>query len=338
MVAVAYKSKETDFSIGDYVRTNGAYRGCITDIQGRDAQLGNGNWYFMGDKKHAGELTLLKKATAICDVCEESKPGVITEHMDIDGSLSICAGCRDADMVVTNEQLGNSEQLDYTRPAQALAANRLELVTPCTANGVKIADLVMEAENIHAVPQIAGLLPAPKITEPMPTDPSPKYNIGDYVVIDASHEIYYGREGKITSIRSIVSHGVLCFRYAVDTLYTNIPEGKLHPATPEKPAAYLAFKKFSSDQLYLGKLVFIHADAGYVTYGSYASVVESVTKRHYKGQWLPSGVYELFIPMKDMPRVQKDILSWGKFFIRLNADGSQPPLFPAHDASYMVTA
>lgn len=173
MVAVAYNPKSTEFNIGDYVRTNGAYRGCITDIQGRDAQLGNGNWYFMGDKKHAGELTLLKKATAICDVCEESKPGVITEHMDIDGSLSICAGCRDADMVVTNEQLGNSEQLDYTRPAQALAANRLELVTPCTANGVKIADLVSEAENIHDVPERL-FLPAPKSNEPQtPSQPSP---------------------------------------------------------------------------------------------------------------------------------------------------------------------
>lgn len=335
MVAVAYNPKSTAFGIGDYVRKGNSYS-YIEVIDRGDAILTNGKRYWLG------ELKLIQKApiqstTDFCDICEEFASGVETKVIE-DDALNICASCRAASEAINREPVQQMHELEYTRPAQALVAGRLELIPPCAANGVKIADLVMEAENTHAVSQIAGLLPAPTATSPVPTDPTPKFNLGDYVVIDASHDIYYGCEGKITYFKATEWRGQTLFVYTVDTLCTNIPEGQLHPATPEKPAAYLAFQKFSNDKLYLGKLVFIHADAGYVIYGSYASVVESVIKRRYKGQWLPSGVYELFIPMKDMPQVQKDILSWGKFFVRLNLDGTQPPLFPVADASYMVVS
>lgn len=309
---------------GDMVRTQSGLTLYVSEFTSR------GNPILSNGIVHdATELTLIRRAgdAGTCDVCGKTRHDVIT-----DDGIEICWGCIERSERI-NQQHSNSGELN--RPPQVPAEYRVEVVmTP------RQAQLVSAAVDTHAVPQIAGLLPAPKASDPVADQPAPKFPLGAYVVIDPTHPKWYGREGVVYRVSPDVANGQLSYIYAIQhpngAMYQNIREGFLHAATPEKPAAYVAFKAAQANQLYLGKLIFIRADGGYLIYGSYAGDVESALQHKVKGAWTSAGVYELFIPMNHMDGVQKQLVKAGKFFVRLNVDGSIPPIFARADTGVRV--
>lgn len=305
------------FQLGDVVRTPRGYTSKVVGYGKRASyELENGNFY------GADELTLDIHG-AVCDVCGDWQPDVIT-----DDGIEICNDCRKRSRR-NNRQHSTIGELN--RPPQVPAEYRIEVVmTP------RQAQLVSVAVEVHAVPQIAGLLPAPKASDPVADQPAPKFPVGAYVVIDPTHPKWYGREGVVIDVAFVQGGFVYALQTPNGAMYRNIREGFLHAATPEKPAAYVAFKAAQANQLYLGKLIFIRADGGYLIYGSYAGDVESALQHKIKGVWTPAGVYELFIPMNQMGAVQKQLVKAGKFFVRLNTDGSIPPIFARADTGVRV--
>ncbi|MBZ0310442.1 MAG: hypothetical protein K8I82_30555 [Anaerolineae bacterium] len=320
--------KQFAFQPGDFVSSRETrYRGYVKEADHLGCWLDNGNFYF------SDELCLITRNPqemhdkALCDVCEQEAPGVITSH-----GVNICEICRREIGKANSARTLISEE-PYSRPAQSAIARWLEFVPPCTRSAARIADLVSEAQNTHTVSERL-LLPAPKAPEPVPVQPQPKFKLGDYVVIDPAHKYHYGYEGEVTHIKPIKWHGQTVFEYAVGVICTGVAENFLHAAAREKPETYQAYSRLRLN--WLGNAVCIWQPEGYYTYAAGANEIEIHSQ--FKGQWTPAGVYELFIPMNRMATVMK-LMAVTRFpIVRLRPDGSVPPLYPQKDASVLTAA
>jgi hypothetical protein len=156
------------FALGDMVRTTNGYTSKVVDYGKRQSyMLDNGNFY--GADELAPDIH-----GAVCDICDEWQIDVITN----DG-IEICATCRKRSRQ-NNRQHSNVGELN--RPPAVPAEYRVEVImTP------RQQVLVNVAESIHAVPQIAGLLPAPKAADPVRPSYSPDYD-GWHSLMEATYD------------------------------------------------------------------------------------------------------------------------------------------------------
>lgn len=157
------------FQLGDVVRTPRGYTSKVVGYGKRSSyELENGNFY------GADELTLDIHG-AVCDICGDWQPDVIT-----DDGIEICNDCRKRSRQNNRQQPSNIGELN--RPPQVPDAYRIEVVmTP------RQAQLVSVAVEVHAVPQIAGLLPAPKAADPVQPSYTPDYD-GWHSLMEATYD------------------------------------------------------------------------------------------------------------------------------------------------------
>lgn len=243
-----------------------------------------------------------KKALTLCGVCEEFRQGVIA-----DDGVNVCPDCK---------ARSEAAEAPYMRPAQQKAAASLEIIPVCVKQeGRKLQISALASENTHTKKELL-FLPAPKGVEH-------KFQIGDYVVVDPAHPEHYGTEGRVTGVKQLTEGGKKVFTYALDAFgCTGIAENFLHSASPEKPAAYVAYK--AQRGKWLGKTLVIWTPEALYTYEAGAREIEIHTGR--KGHWHASGVYELVIPRDQLPDVLAAMAVTRFPVVVLTPEGRVPPI------------